>query len=75
MANNKRCRLMVAATVNGKRSYYKPVVRSTGWPDPGAVLVNGRKVRIHSEQTIVKQKATGEKIYKPLSISALLIRR
>jgi hypothetical protein len=31
MANNKRIRLMVAATVNGKRSYYKPVVRSTGW--------------------------------------------
>jgi len=50
MANNKRCRLMVAATVHGKRSYYKPVVRSTGGPDPGAVLVGGRKVRIEASQ-------------------------
>lgn len=50
MANNKRCRLMVAATVHGKRSYYKPVVRSTGWPDPGSVLVGGRKVRIEASQ-------------------------
>lgn len=50
MANNKRCRLMVAATVHGKRSYYKPVIRSTGWPEPGAVLVGGRRTRIEDSQ-------------------------
>jgi hypothetical protein len=42
---NYRVRLLAAATVNGKRSYYKPAMRSTGWPDPAAVLVNGKKVR------------------------------
>ena len=42
---NLRVRLLAAATVSGKRSYYKPAMRSTGWPDGGAVLVKGRKVR------------------------------
>jgi integrase len=45
---NLRVRLLAAATVNGKRSYYKVAMRSTGWPDPAAVLVKGRKVRIGS---------------------------
>jgi hypothetical protein len=47
---NLRVRLLAAATVNGKRSYYKPAMRSTGWPDGGAVLVKGRKVRIDASQ-------------------------
>jgi hypothetical protein len=42
--------LLAAATVNGKRSYYKPAMRSTGWPDGGAVLVKGRRVRIDASQ-------------------------
>ena len=46
MGKNLRVRLLAAATVNGKRSYYKPAMRSTGWPDPAAVLVRDRKVRI-----------------------------
>jgi integrase len=50
MAKNLRVRLLAAATVNGKRSYYKPAMRSTGWPDPAAVLVKGRKVRIDASQ-------------------------
>ena len=50
MAKNLRVRLLAAATVNGKRSYYKPAMRSTGWPDGGAVLVKGRKVRIDASQ-------------------------
>ncbi|MGA8493216.1 MAG: site-specific integrase [Terriglobales bacterium] len=50
MAKNLRVRLLAAATVNGKRSYYKPAMRSTGWPDGGAVLVKGRKVRIDPSQ-------------------------
>ena len=50
MAKNLRVRLLAAATINGKRSYYKPVMRSTGWPDGGAVLVKGRKVRIDASQ-------------------------
>src|SRR5579864_9521206 len=49
MANNKRARLP-AATVNGKRSYYKPAMRSTGWPDPQALIVGGRKVRVAPSQ-------------------------
>jgi integrase/recombinase XerD len=47
---NLRVRLLAAATVHGKRSYYKPAMRSTGWPDGGAVLVKGRKVRIEASQ-------------------------
>ena len=47
---NLRVRLLAAATVNGKRSYYKPAMRSTGWPDGGAVLVKGRRVRIDASQ-------------------------
>jgi hypothetical protein len=47
---NLRVRLLAAATVHGKRSYYKPAMRSTGWPDPAAVLVNERKVRITPTQ-------------------------
>ncbi|HEY3974110.1 MAG TPA: site-specific integrase [Candidatus Sulfotelmatobacter sp.] len=47
---NLRVRLMAAATVNGKRSYYKPFMRSTGWPEPLVVLVNGRKTRIEKCQ-------------------------
>jgi len=47
---NLRVRLLAAATVHGKRSYYKPAMRSTGWPDPAAVLVNERKVRISPNQ-------------------------
>ena len=35
---------------NGKRSYYKPAMRSTGWPDPAALLVKGRSVRIDGSQ-------------------------
>lgn len=50
MAKNLRVRLLAAATVNGKRSYYKPAMRSTGWPDPAAVLVKGRRVRIDASQ-------------------------
>jgi integrase/recombinase XerD len=50
MAKNLRVRLLAAATVNGKRSYYKPAMRSTGWPDGGAVLVKGRRVRIEASQ-------------------------
>jgi integrase/recombinase XerD len=50
MAKNLRVRLLAAATVNGKRSYYKPAMRSTGWPDGGAVLVKGRKVRIDASE-------------------------
>src|SRR5258706_9365005 len=50
MARNLRVRLLAAATIHGTRSYYKPVMRSTGWPDPQAVLVNGRKVRIEPTQ-------------------------
>ena len=50
MAKNLRVRLLAAATVNGRRSYYKPAMRSTGWPDGGAVLVKGRKVRIDASQ-------------------------
>lgn len=46
MGKNLRVRLLAAATVNGRRSYYKPAMRSTGWPDPAAVLVRDRKVRI-----------------------------
>src|SRR5690349_14250738 len=42
---NFRVRLLAAATVHGKRAYYKPAMRSTGWPDPSAVLSNGRKVK------------------------------
>jgi hypothetical protein len=53
---NLRVRLLAAATVNGKRSYYKPAMRSTGWPDGGAVLVKGRRVRIDaSQQTTADQ--------------------
>jgi len=44
---NFRVRLLAAATVHGKRSYYKVAMRSTGWPDPSAVLVKGRKVRVN----------------------------
>jgi hypothetical protein len=47
---NLRVRLLAAATVNGKRSYHKPAMRSTGWPDPAAVLVKSRKVRIDASQ-------------------------
>ena len=47
---NLRVRLLAAATVNGKRSYFKPAMRSTGWPDPAAVLVHDRKVRIAPHQ-------------------------
>ena len=47
---NLRVRLLAAATVNGKRSYFKPAMRSTGWPDPAAVLVKDRKVRIAPAQ-------------------------
>src|ERR1700734_2320386 len=50
MAKNLRVRLLAAATVNGKRSYYKPARRSTGWPDGGAVMVKGRRVRIDASQ-------------------------
>jgi integrase/recombinase XerD len=50
MAKNLRVRLLAAATVNGTRSYYKPAMRSTGWPDGGAVLVKGRRVRIDASQ-------------------------
>jgi hypothetical protein len=50
MAKNLRVRLLAAATVNGKRSYYKPAMRSTGWPDPAALLVKGRKARIDASQ-------------------------
>ena len=50
MGKNLRVRLLAAATVNGKRSYYKPAMRSTGWPDPAAVLVRDRKVRISPNQ-------------------------
>ena len=50
MANNKRARLLAAATVNGKRSYYKPAMRSNGWPDPQALIVGGRKVRVAPSQ-------------------------
>lgn len=50
MAKNLRVRLLAAATVNCKRSYYKPAMRSTGWPDPAAVLVKGRRVRIEASQ-------------------------
>lgn len=50
MGKNLRVRLLAAATVHGKRSYYKPCMRSTGWPDPGAVLVKGRKVRVETSQ-------------------------
>lgn len=50
MGKNLRVRLLAAATVHGKRSYYKPVMRSTGWPDPAAVLVRDRKVRIDASQ-------------------------
>jgi len=45
---NFRVRLLAAATVHGKRAYYKPAMRSTGWPDPSAVLGKGRKVRTYS---------------------------
>ncbi|MFZ0797983.1 MAG: site-specific integrase [Terriglobales bacterium] len=45
---NLRVRLLAAATVHGKRSYFKPAMRSTGWPDPSAVVVKGRKVRVDS---------------------------
>ena len=47
---NLRVRLLAAATVNGNRSYFKPAMRSTGWPDPAAVLVHDRKVRITPSQ-------------------------
>jgi hypothetical protein len=47
---NRRVRLLAAATVNGKRSYFKPAMRSTGLPDPAAVLVKGRRVRIDPSQ-------------------------
>ena len=50
MGKNLRVRLLAAATVHGKRSYYKPAMRSTGWPDPAAVLVKGRKVRVEANQ-------------------------
>ena len=50
MGKNLRVRLLAAATVNGKRSYFKPAMRSTGWPDPAAVLVRDRKVRITPTQ-------------------------
>jgi integrase len=50
LAKNLRVRLLAAATVNGKRSYFKPAMRSTGWPDPAAVLVRDRKVRIAPTQ-------------------------
>ena len=50
MGKNLRVRLLATATVHGKRSYYKPSMRSTGWPDPGAVLVKGRKVRVEASQ-------------------------
>jgi hypothetical protein len=35
---NLRVRLLAAAAVNGKRSYYKVAMSSAGWPDPAAVL-------------------------------------
>jgi hypothetical protein len=50
LGKNLRVRLLAAATVHGKRSYYKPSMRSTGWPDPAAVLVRNRKVRIDASQ-------------------------
>ena len=54
MANNKRARLLAAATVNGKRSYYKPAMRSNGWPDPQALIVGefyGRSVWLPANST------------------------
>jgi hypothetical protein len=44
LGKSLRVRLLAAATVNGKRSYYKPALRSTGWPDPAAILVRDRKL-------------------------------